>query len=219
MHIKYLRHLLTTVTPHSQLHIICRCRITAITSPPTLGNNSYSIAILPPPIAYASVIHRTVTYYHLDELLQRELIDGKHAIACSVAKKHNAATPPKPETLLPPYAPWYQTICDKYFTAENLTNLIKTQGHAIFLTHWQHHQIRQRRHNPSQYKSNLTNNGSIDETISDISSVSTDGQYDDETDDDIAPSVVIVADRHHNTFDEDTPISPSITMALNTFHH
>ena len=120
-HIKYLRHLLTTVTPpHSQLHIVCRCRITAnqLISQHQLSNLGTTNTILPP-IAYASVIHRTLTYYHLDELLQRGMTDGKHAIACSVAKTNNQPKPPEPEQPSPPYIPWSCDIFDPLETSSN----------------------------------------------------------------------------------------------------
>jgi hypothetical protein len=231
MHIKYLRHLLTTVTPYTQLHIICRCRITTNThiSQYQLSNLDTTTTILPP-IPYASVIHRTITYYHLDELLQLGMIDGKHTIACFVAKTNNQPKPPEPEQPSPPYIPWYETICDQYFTKNNLTNLIKAQGHAIFLTHWKHHQILQRVCNHLQSPDNDPNspqptdidymtNYTMDDTISDISSLSDDGSDYDGFDDDNIPHILLDTTQYSSVPDKNDSIITTTDKDINTTQH
>jgi hypothetical protein len=176
MHIKYLRHLLVTVVPHTQLHIICRCRIMCDTSTQSqrtqLAYSNLADITQLPPISYEATIQRTRTYYNLDELLYTGLVDGKHAAECSTARLHGHQLPQTPSPPQP-CPPWFITICDQYFTATNLTSLIKLQGYSTFIAIWRQHQLLTLGHNNVNNPNNITMNTFTDGDIgSDVSSIS-----------------------------------------------
>jgi hypothetical protein len=99
----------------------------------------YSPAKLPK-IAYADTIDRTRQYYDLDEILYRGHIQGNYEIQRVKAIIRKTAPPPPIMPILPPYPPWYVSICNTYFSKGNLTKLIKTHGAHVFLTNWRRHQ-------------------------------------------------------------------------------
>ena len=137
MQIKYLRHLLVTVKPNTQLHILCRSRIKSITTAATIYTNGNPL----PKIAYAATIDRTRLYYNLDELLYFGSIDGMYELECEKSSVRNLPLPLPPVYILP-QPPWFISIRSEYFTKERLTNLIKTKGKLEFIASWRHHQSR-----------------------------------------------------------------------------
>jgi hypothetical protein len=158
------------------------------------------------------------------------MIDGKHAIACFVAKTNNQPKPPEPEQPSPPYIPWYETICDQYFTKNNLTNLIKAQGHAIFLTHWKHHQILQRVRNhlqspdkdpnsPQPTNIDYMTNYTMDDTISDISSLSDECSDYDGFDEDNIPHILLDTTQYSSVPDKNDSIITTTDKDINTTQH
>ena len=176
LHIKYLRHLLVTVVPHTQLHILCRCRITCNSSTRSqctqLGYSELANITHLPPISYEATIQRTRKYYNLDELLHKGLVDGKHAAECSMARLHGHQLPQTPSPPQP-CPPWFITLCDEYFTATTLTNLIKLQEYSTFIAFWREHQILTLGHNNVSTADNITMNTFTDEDIgSVVSSIS-----------------------------------------------
>ena len=135
MQIKYLRHLLVTVKPNTQLHIICRCRIKNANS--TISSHSPGSRL--PASAYAATIARTRMYYNLDELLHHGVTDGICTLECQRASARNLPSPPPPVPTVP-ILPWFISLINDYFTKERLTRLIKTKGKVEFITRWRQHQ-------------------------------------------------------------------------------
>jgi hypothetical protein len=140
--IKFLRHLLTTVSPNTQLHIICRCRVLPLSSETT---DVIGTPVELPNISYASTIDRTRKYYNLDELLHVGYIEGNYLMQCTNAAARNLPPPPSPFPIMTPHPPWYISICNSFFTKQRLTELLKSEGKKEFINTWRRHQFEQLR--------------------------------------------------------------------------
>ena len=136
--IKFLRHLLVTTKPNSQLHVICRCRII-----PNDSENSIHHGSLPN-ISYAATIERTKNYYNLDDILYRGYVEGNYMLQYTAATARNLQPPPPLGPMVLPIPPWHVSICNPYFTKQRLTNLIKSKGIQEFMSTWHRHQHQRR---------------------------------------------------------------------------
>ena len=217
--IHFLRHLLKNVAPNTQLHIICRCHTTQLLTNNTFNEDNSTLELRHTP--YTTTIERTRQYYNLDELLHYGYTQGNYRIQCRVAAISKTTPPPKPNISLP-HPPWYQSICDPYFTKTNLTTLIKNQGEVIYLANWRQHQREILTHNTFDRQNSITPHRLNSRTMDNNTEVNDlDDNQDEETLDTYSTCSSFSEESNNSTLTaQETPIPPNFqtTMHETTIH-
>ena len=153
--IKFLRHLLVTTKPNSQLHVISRCRVIPSDLESIINHESL------PTISYAATIERTKNYYNLDELLYRGYVEGNYMLQYTAAKARNLPPPSPLGPMSLPIPPWHVSICNPYFTKQRLTILIKSKGIKEFISTWRRHQYQRLGQHSFEAQNNTQTLGAI----------------------------------------------------------